>query len=261
MMTDAEPTIPEVLACDIGNTSVQIARVNGRDSSSLMSFSNDDLSSLGSALAEVWGEMDPDCKIAACSVNPESLAALETAGKAIGQQVLVVGRDLPLPIETSVEHPAAIGTDRLCAAAAAYDHLGVACVVADFGSAITIDCVNADGVFQGGAILPGLQMGARALASQTAQLPQVELAEPHWVFGQDTAQAIISGLVRGARGALRELVETYATEMGAWPAVILTGGDARLICPDLNESELAQAIVDDLVLRGAAIAYYKFMLK
>ena len=134
-------------------------------------------------------------------------------------------------------------------------------MVADFGSAITIDCVNADGVFQGGAILPGLQMGARALASQTAQLPQVELAEPHWVFGQDTAQAIISGLVRGARGALRELVETYATEMGAWPAVILTGGDARLICPDLNESELAQAIVDDLVLRGAAIAYYKFMLK
>ena len=111
MMTDAEPTIPEVLACDIGNTSVQIARVNGRDSSSLMSFSNDDLSSLGSALAEVWGEMDPDCKIAACSVNPESLAALETAGKAIGQQVLVVGRDLPLPIETSVEHPAGIGTD------------------------------------------------------------------------------------------------------------------------------------------------------
>ena len=46
-----------------------------------------------------------------------------------------------------------------------------------------------------------------------------------------------------------------------YDGVILTGGDARVICPDVNESELAQAIVDDLVLRGVAIAYYKFMLK
>jgi len=67
--------------------------------------------------------------------------------------------------------------------------------------------------------------------------------------------------VRGARGALRELVETYATEMGAWPLVILTGGDARVICKDVNESDMAQAIVDDLVLRGVAMTYYKFMLQ
>jgi len=49
--------------------------------------------------------------------------------------------------------------------------------------------------------------------------------------------------------------------MGSWPLVILTGGDARLICRDVNESDMAQAIVDDLVLRGVAIAYYKLLLK
>ena len=261
-MTDEDQTIPGVLACDIGNTNVQIACVHGQKSSSRASFDNDDLSALGEGLAAIWDQMAGSGTVAASSVNPAGLAALEAAaGEAIGQDVLVIGRDLPLPIETSVPHPAGIGTDRLCAAAAAYDQLGVACVVADFGSAITIDCVNSDGVFQGGAILPGLRMGAKALASQTAQLPEVQVAEPHWVYGQDTAQAIISGLVRGARGALRELVETYATEMGSWPVVILTGGDACVICPDVNESELAQAIVDDLVLRGVAIAYYKFMLK
>ena len=261
-MTDADQTIPCVLACDIGNTSVQIARVHGRASSARASFDNGDLSALGASLAAVWGEMGGSGKVAASSVNPEGLEALEAAaGEAIGQDVLVIGRDLPLPIETSVPHPAGIGTDRLCAAAAAYDQLGVACVVADFGSAITIDCVNSDGVFQGGAILPGLRMGAGALASQTAQLPEVQIVEPDWVYGRDTAQAIIGGLVRGARGALRELVEAYATEMGGWPVVILTGGDARVICRDVNESEIAQAIVDDLVLRGVAIAYYKFLLK
>ncbi|MDP6637348.1 MAG: type III pantothenate kinase [Phycisphaerae bacterium] len=261
-MTDADQTIPSVLACDIGNTSVQIACVEGPKSSSLMSFSNDDLSGLGDGLAAIWGDMGGGGKVAACSVNPEGLAALESASTdAIGQDVLVVGRDLPLPIETDSPHPAGIGADRLCAAAAAYDQLGVACVVADFGSAITIDCVNADGLFQGGAILPGLQMGAKALAAQTAQLPEVRIAEPQCVYGRDTEQAIVNGLVRGARGALRELVEAYATEMGGWPLVILTGGDARIICKDVNDSDMAQAIVDDLVLRGVAIAYYKFMLK
>lgn len=262
MMTDAEQTIPNILACDIGNTSVQIARIDGDKSSAAASFSNDDLSGLGEGLTAVWSEMGGEGKVVACSVNPAGLEAVETAAKAaIGQDVLVVGRDLPLPIDAATPHPAAIGTDRLCAAAAAYDHLGVACVIADFGSAITIDCVNAEGVFQGGAILPGLRMGAKALATQTAQLPEVEIEDPDWVYGQDTNQAIINGLVRGARGALRELVEAYATEMGAWPLVILTGGDARIICKDVNESDMAQAVVDDLVLLGAAMAYYKFMLK
>ncbi len=52
-----------------------------------------------------------------------------------------------------------------------------------------------------------------------------------------------------ARGALRELIEAYATELGHWPPVILTGGDARLVGGDPNESGLVQAIVPDLVLR------------
>jgi type III pantothenate kinase len=261
-MADADQKIPNVLACDIGNTSVQIAFLRGQESSGRASFNNNDLSGLGDGLREVWKEMGADGKVAASSVNPDALKTLEAAAaEAIGQDVLVIGRDLPLPIETSLPHPAGIGTDRLCAAAAAYDQLGVACVVADFGSAITVDCVNSDGLFQGGAILPGLQMGARVLASQTAQLPEVQLSDPQWVYGQDTSEAIISGLVRGGRGALRELVETYATEMGSWPLVILTGGDAHLICKDVNDSELAQAIVDDLVLRGVAIAYYKLLLK
>jgi type III pantothenate kinase len=242
---------------------VQIASLNGNNlCGSILTFGNDDLSGLGDGLTALWDEMGQEGKVAACSVNPEGLAALEAAAdEAIGQSVLVVGRDLPLPIETNLPQPGGIGTDRLCAAVAAYDQLGVACIIADFGSAITIDCVNDQGVFQGGAILPGLQMGARALASQTAQLPEVKLVDPDWVYGQDTPQAIIGGLVRGARGSLRELVEVYATEMGSWPLVILTGGDAKLICKDVNESDIAQAIVDDLVLRGVAMAYYKFMLK
>ena len=255
-------TIPSVLACDVGNSAVHFAAVRGESVGEMHTMYLDDLAALGPALAGLWREMASPKHVVAGSVNPAGLKAFEAAvAEAIGQPVLAVGRDLPLPIETSLEHPESVGVDRLCCAAAAFDHLGVACVVADFGTAITIDCVNDDGTFLGGAILPGLRMGAKSLQDGTALLPRVEPSEPSGVFGRDTQQAIAGGLVFGARGALRELVEAYATELGRWPLVIITGGDAQLICREPGASALVQARVDDLAVRGVAIAYYKTLVK
>ena len=254
--------IPSVLACDVGNTTVRFARVKGEDVEMLGSMRIGDLSGLGEALAGVWEEMPAPRKLVAASVNPPALKALEAAAaEAIEQETLVIGRDLPLPIDTDLSHPENVGVDRLCVAAAAFDQLGGACVVADFGTAITIDCVNDQGVFLGGAILPGLAMGAEVLQRNAALLPEVDLAEPDWVFGKDTRRAIVGGLVFGARGALRHLVEAYATEMGHWPLVIATGGDAKLVCGNASESEVVQAIVPDLCLRGIAMGYYRTLLR
>jgi type III pantothenate kinase len=254
--------IPHVLACDVGNSAVKIAHVHGEQCTGVTSFRVGELAALGAALKELWDTMPPGRKLVAASVNPAALKALEAAAmEHMKTPVLVVGRELPLPMPTELAHPEQVGVDRLCAAVAAYDHLGAACVVGDFGTAITIDCVSPEGVFKGGAIMPGLSMSARALHEHTAQLPEVELAPPDWVYGRDTRQAIVGGLVHGARGALRELVEAYATDLGVWPVVIITGGDAKLIAPDASESELVQAIVPDLTLRGVAIAYYRTLLK
>jgi len=254
--------IPSVLACDVGNSAIHFAAVQGEAVGQMRTARIGELTGIGGMLAETWREMSAPKRIAAGSVNPPALKALEAAAEqALGEEVLVIGRDLPLPIETNLKEPSAVGADRLCCAAAAFDHLGVACVVADFGTAITIDCVNDEGVFVGGAIIPGLEMAAASLAAGTALLPKVEPEEPSWVFGKDTRQAIAGGLVFAARGALRELVEVYATELGHWPVVIITGGHARLVCKDPNTSELIQARVDDLAIRGVAIAYYKSLLR
>ncbi len=206
---------------------------------------------VGDALADLWRQCPSPSRIAACSVQPEYLSALESAARQIEQKVLVVGRDLPLPIETDLPEPERIGTDRLCLAAMAYHRLGGPCVVADFGTAITIDCVNSEGIFLGGAILPGLRLSADALARGTAALPAVKPLKPDWVFGADTCQAIIGGIVFGARGALRELVESYAAELGVWPEVILTGGDAELVGSDCD---IVSAIVPDLCLLGVGLS-------
>jgi type III pantothenate kinase len=213
-------------------------------------------------------------RVVASSVRPDRLEALTAAASSrLGEKVLVIGRDVPLPMLTDLPAPQRIGTDRLCTAAMAYHRLRSACVVADFGSAVTIDAVSDDGVFLGGAILPGLRMSAAALAGRTAALPEVRLARPQWVFGTDTEKAIIGGIVLGARGALREIAEAYATAMGKWPPVILTGGDAELIGTpeELAAAErhagepfeargrmgldLVHAIVPDLCLMGIALAW------
>lgn len=253
----AAEQVPHVLACDVGNTHVRFAHVHGEEVDDFRTLRVGDLGEMGDALSEVWLSMPTPRKLAAASVNPTALKALEAAvSEALRERVLLVGRDLPLPIETLLPHPEAIGTDRLCCAVAAYDRLGTACVVADFGTAITIDYVSEKGVFAGGAILPGLRMASRSLNRETAQLPEVEPAAPDWVLGQDTRQAIVGGLIFGARGALRHIVEAYATESGSWPLVIATGGDAEVVCGSGPEAELVRAIVPDLCLRGVAMAYY-----
>ena len=258
----SEMQIPNVLACDVGNTAVRIARVNGEQVEDVRRCLVGELSRLGEMLQEMWRQTPQPRRLAACSVNPAALRALEAAAaEAIPDvPVLVVGRDLPLPMPADLSDPAAVGTDRLCSAVAAYDRLGAACVVGDYGTAVTVDCVSDEGVFLGGAILPGIGMSLRALSAGTAQLPLVEPRQPDWVFGKDTTQAIIGGVVYGARGALRQLVEAYATALGRWPTVILTGSDAPLLCPEPAGDELVQAVVADLCLRGVAIAYYRTLL-
>jgi type III pantothenate kinase len=263
-VTDNTPEqIPHVLACDVGNSAIKFAHVHGDTVSDVRSMRIGELADLGQALAELWAELPQPRKIVAASVNAPGLKALEAAAveHLAGQHVIVIGRDIPRPIDTALPDPEAIGIDRLCAAVAAFDRLGVACVVVDLGTAITIDAVNSEGVFLGGAILPGLRMGAAALHEKTAQLPEVEPANPEWVFGRDTREAIIGGLVGAARGAIRHFIEAYATEMGHWPLVVATGGDAQLICGDVNESELVQAIVPDLAIRGVAMAYYRSLIR
>ncbi len=258
---ELDPQIPSVLAIDVGNTNVRFACVSGEEVDDVHRIPAADLSTLSEELAAAWAQAPQPRKIVISSVNPPVLKVIEDALAVMGEEAVVIGRDLPLPIETKLANPEKVGVDRLCAAVAAFDRLGSACVVAQFGTAVTVDCVNDEGVFLGGAIMPGLSMGAASLAGGTAQLPKVELVNPDWVFGTDTRQAIVGGLVFGCRGALKGFVEAYATELGHWPLVIATGGDADLIVGDITASELVQAIVPDLVIRGVAMAYYRSLLR
>ena len=204
---------------------------------------------------QVWGHMSAgaDGPAVLASVNPPMAQVVrEVLVQEVGMEVLTVGQEVSLPMKVDVTSPEKVGVDRILNAAAAYERVADALAVVDAGTAITVDCVSAEGVFLGGAILPGLQLSAKALHEQTAMLPEVKVVNPDWVYGKDTNEAIIAGIYYGALGAIRELIERYASELRAWPATIVTGGDGELIHA---QCDFIQAYVPDLTLMGIELSW------
>jgi type III pantothenate kinase len=206
-------------------------------------------------LKEAWARIEDNDQpaVAGASVNPPLIEPLEHAvAQSCGAKVEWVGRDLDLPIKVLTDQPEQTGVDRVLNVAAAYEQMGKACVVVDAGTAVTLSCCNDAGDFLGGAIAPGAAMQLNALHEKTAKLPLVTLARPHGALGKTTEDAIRHGVYHGIRGTVKELVENYATELGNWPDVIATGGDAAAL---FEGWELIHAIAPDLTLYGIALAY------
>jgi type III pantothenate kinase len=221
-------------------------------------------------IRRAWGQVAgaENAAVVAASVNPGLEAELErVVGDVASRRVVWVGKDpstgsgqaLELPIKVLTDEPEQTGIDRVLNVAAAFEQMGKACVVVDAGTAITVDACNDAGEFLGGAIAPGVRLQFDALHDHTAKLPRVErLTVPEHPFGNTTEQAILHGVYHGVRGMVKELVETYATELGNWPDLIATGGDAEVL---FRNWELVHAIAPDLTLYGIALAYVNHHIK
>jgi type III pantothenate kinase len=206
--------------------------------------------------------------ILAVSVVDRWTERLERAAAELGLPLTVVAAS-HIPISTALVRPDQTGPDRLVAAWAALSAHGTPCIVVDLGTATTVDAVDADGFFLGGAILPGLALAASALAEGTARLPRIEVELPASAVGTDTASAIRSGVVIGHVGAVRELTTRMrqrvgrgdGREPGPTTHVVVTGGHSRAAWAAAAWLEVAgpalPAIADvldpDLVLRGLGL--------
>ncbi len=156
------------------------------------------------------------------------------------------------PLHVDVDFPERVGHDRLAAAVAARQLKTDerAAIVVDAGSAITLDMISPGGDFLGGAILPGWQIMARALATGTHLLPYVEnggFASAPEVVGRSTEKAIASGLYWGSLGAVRELMERMSAAWQPTPERLVAGGDLQMLVPYLGPHVHC---VPDMVLRG-----------
>jgi type III pantothenate kinase len=149
--------------------------------------------------------------------------------------MLAVGPGIKTGMALRYDNPREIGPDRLVNAVAAYEKVKGACVVVDFGTAVTFDPVSAEGEYLGGIITPGVEISMEALTNRAAALPKIELGPPRSLIGKTTVDAIRSGVVYGFAGQVDGILRRLRAEMGDEIETIATGGLAEHIVPYTEE--------------------------
>jgi type III pantothenate kinase len=150
------------------------------------------------------------------------------------------------------DNPAEVGADRIVNAVAAFDKYGGPCVIVDFGTATTFDCVSAKGEYLGGVICPGIGISADALFSRTARLPRVEIRKPARVIGTNTVGSLQSGLYYGYLGLVDGILELLLNELGPQTQVLATGGFGSMIG---KGSKYIKHVDDLLTLEGLRLIW------
>ena len=248
---------PGVVVIDIGNTSIAVGAWDDGQVSQVSRTPTWDGRAFAAAFDCICGSLHQGrpTAIVVGSVVPAALDRVVACVKeTAGLDARIVGADVALPIDVDLQSPETVGVDRVCCAAAAFDRVRQACIVVDFGSAVTVDVVGDDGRFLGGAILPGARMQARALSEFAAKLPRAEVRFPSGPIGRDTISAIQSGICHGIVGAVRGIVEAVATDVGKWPQVVGTGGDLAMFTP---HCDFLDSAVPDLCLMGIGLAWIR----
>ncbi|HET9105156.1 MAG TPA: type III pantothenate kinase [Solirubrobacteraceae bacterium] len=171
----------------------------------------------------------------------------------LSRAMLVVGPAIRTGMPIRMDNPREVGADRLVNAVAAYERYHGACVVVDFGTAITYDVVSQAGEYLGGIITPGAEISIDALYERAAKLPKVELAEPRSLIGKSTVDAIRSGIAYGFAGQVEGIVRRLRGELGDDFKVVLTGGLAHVVVPFISET--IDDVDDLLTLTGLRLIY------
>ncbi len=248
----------QIVGFDVGNTSTKAAVLSARGAEPVLSVPTEPVGTLavrlGEGLRACGRVLPPGVRGVASSVCPEANGALQAfwRSSAPGGDLRIFGTDLAVPIPTLVREPDRVGTDRLLCALGARRAAGAPCVAVGAGTAITVDLVDAEGRFAGGAIAPGFALSAHALHEGTACLPLIEPSAPRGAVGLDTVEAIRSGIYQFCRAGVAALVERMGAQAGGPIRVVVTGGDAPLLLP--LEVAVPVLHVPELIFLGMAEA-------
>ncbi len=230
-----------IIGIDVGNTAIKLAIADDTDAVVKRVAEPHALESISHTLSDLSRSEAADVRIA--SVNRAKTNELIALTQSIaGERVRfrqITYADLRISIAT--DSPERIGIDRLVGAFGAAKSYNLPLIVVDAGTTVTVDLVDAAGVYRGGAIIPGLEMQTRALAAGTDALPEIDwqascepkcVAAPRRVPARDTIAAIRLGILSSVVGGIERLVRLYGNPQ----CVVVTGGDCRCIASALQSS-------------------------
>ncbi|GHS88113.1 type III pantothenate kinase [Synergistales bacterium] len=175
------------------------------------------------------GPDDIDGAMLSSVVPPLDLPIRDAIKTYFRVECLSVNAFINTGLEIRYAAPHEVGADRIVNAVAGRAKYGSPVIVADYGTAITLDVVSSDGAYLGGVIAPGIVTGIQALFGRTAKLPQVGIELPPSVIGRNTTESVQAGMLYGYAGLTDALVARISEELNIKAKVVATGGHAELM--------------------------------
>ncbi len=251
-----------ILAIDIGNTNITLGGFCGEKPSFVARVcsdarkTSDEYASVLSNTLTLYNVKREDISGAIISsVVPPLTAVLKNAVRFIcGAEALTVGPGIKTGINIHCDDPSSVGADLICACVAANKLYGSPALIIDMGTATKMTATDKNGAFIGVSIIPGVNMGLKALSNGTAQLPQVSLEEPRSVIGKNTVDCMRSGILFGNASLLDGMIERFNEQMGCTLPVIATGGLAGIV---IKHCRHEITLDENLVLKGLYYLYNK----
>jgi len=251
-----------ILAIDIGNTNIVLG---GFEDDALLftariatnpNKTEDEYATKIRSVLKLYGFDDRAVSgVIIASVVPPLNTVMKRAIKlAYHIDALLVGPGIKTGINMHCDNPASVGADLICACVATHYHYGSPSLIIDMGTATKIMLMDESGTFTGASIIPGVNIGLKALAAGTAQLPQISLEAPKSVIGKNTIDCMRSGVVFGNAAMIDGMIDRYNEETGKELKVYATGGLAQAILSHCKHDITLDA---NLVLKGLAILYKK----
>ena len=193
-------------------------------------------------------------QIIVSTVVPRALHNLEVLAKHyFNLEPLIAGEGAAsYHIDIDVPDPRSLGADRAVNAVAGHAKYPGDLIIVDFGTATTLDAIDAKGAYKGGIIAPGINLSLDALVGNTAKLPRIAIEVPKStsVIGTNTEDQMLIGIFWGYVAMMEGLISRMRAEIGRPAKVIATGGLAVLFD---QASDIFDAVDSDLTLDGLAI--------
>jgi len=188
-------------------------------------------------------------KVGISSVVPEINGLLIHFSKLyIGLDPYLISGKSYKNLDVSTSKPNEIGSDLMANAVAAYNKLHCACIIVDFGTALTFTVIDSKGKMMGVNIVPGIKTAIKSLNTNTSKLPEVSLDWPASAIGKNTVHSIQAGILYGYSGLVKGMIESIKEELPQVSfKIVATGGLSSIL---VNLKETFDVLDRDLTLEG-----------
>ena len=166
-----------------------------------------------------------------CSVVPPLNFMMEKAlTRLLGRPPMVVGPGVKTGLNIRMPVQTQVGADIVADAVSALEKFSPPIITIDMGTATTIGVISQGRNYEGGLLLPGVNVSLEALSRRAAQLPDISLQHPTSLIGKTTEDCMRSGIVYGTAGMLDGVIDRIREEFpGQKLSVVATGGNAPVI--------------------------------